>query len=119
MSEVGTAEPSYFAFPLLDRPESPDPLAQLHTSLSTMLSSQASTSQLLSEPTPPSSLAQSLSPRSAALMAAALAVAGKDEVLDTVAQAHKSKALPPLTHIIRHRLQGPPSTDSGLPPQPL
>ena len=92
----------HFSFPQLDhRPESSDITALLHASSSLQSHGEAASSHT------PSTLARSLSPRSARLMAAVLAAAGDDELIQVVARAHSSKAVPPLAHTLRHRLQEP------------
>ena len=111
-----------FSFPRLDRPESPDRQALLHnTSSHTIPPNDLASSSAHPQPLP-SSLASTLSPRSAKLMAAVLAAAGEDEVIKAVARAHSRKAAPPLTHTLRHRLQEPcdaeveAANDAGMQP---
>ena len=95
-----------FSFPQLDhRPEPSGMKALQHAT-----SSLQSHGEPASSPTP-SSLARSLSPRSTRLMAAVLAAAGDDELIQIVARAHSSKAVPPLAHTLRHRLQEPSGAD--------
>lgn len=108
-----------FSFPRLDRPESPDRQGLLHSASSHAIPPNDPASSSAQ----PSSLASTLSPRSTKLLAAVLAAAGEDEVIKAVARAHSCKAVPPLTHTLRHRLQEPcdaeveAANDAGMQPR--